>query len=114
MKIPTSKFKCDIMIEIFHKIHVDKNGCWLFDNPTYGKGGSYEFYGSIVYKGKHLGAHRAVWIATKGPIPDGMLVLHTCDRPPCCNPDHLFIGTHQDNTQDMIEKDRHPTMKRRI
>jgi hypothetical protein len=45
---------------------------------------------------------------TYGPIPDGMLVLHRCDNPPCCRPDHLFLGTNADNSADKVQKKRHP------
>jgi hypothetical protein len=45
-----------------------------------------------------------------GPIPDGMLVLHTCDNPPCVNPDHLYLGTWKDNMQDRIKRGRNPKL----
>ena len=54
----------------------------------------------------NMGAHRAMYSHTVGSIPEGMVVMHTCDNPPCCNPNHLRLGTQQDNMQDMIAKGR--------
>jgi hypothetical protein len=51
-------------------------------------------------------AHRASYEAFKGPIPDGMHVLHQCDVTECVNPDHLFLGTQLDNVRDMMTKGR--------
>jgi hypothetical protein len=48
-----------------------------------------------------------VWEETRGPIPDGLHVLHRCDIPACVNIDHLFLGTHSDNMQDIVAKGRH-------
>jgi hypothetical protein len=56
--------------------------------------------------GKRLLAHRVAWRLAFGPIPNGKLVLHRCDNPPCINPDHLFLGLPQDNADDMSAKGR--------
>jgi len=58
---------------------------------------------------KNLRAHRVAWIDTYGEIPEGMWVLHKCDNKSCVNPEHLFIGTAKDNTQDCIKKNRRNT-----
>jgi hypothetical protein len=77
------------------------NGCWEYDGAQTGFG-----YGSITWDGKKLMAHRAAYEFYCGPIPEGMSVLHRCDNPRCCNPDHLFIGTQKDNIDDMVAKGR--------
>lgn len=50
--------------------------------------------------------HRAAWIINNGPIPEGMMVLHHCDNPPCCNPEHLYIGDAFDNMADKKRRGR--------
>jgi hypothetical protein len=51
-------------------------------------------------------AHRKAWMLFRGPIPGGMDVLHHCDNPPCVNPDHLYLGTQQENARDMVRRKR--------
>jgi hypothetical protein len=53
-----------------------------------------------------LRTHRVAWEEANGPIPDGKCVLHSCDNPPCCNPEHLFLGSDIDNVVDRDAKGR--------
>ena len=79
-------------------------GCWLWAGaPNKGSGG----YGFFWYQGKQHLAHRVSWaFAHGGQLPSDQ-VLHKCDVPLCVRPDHLFLGTHQDNMADMARKGRH-------
>lgn len=63
-------------------------------------------YGCFRIKRKTKLAHRVSWEIANGKIPKGMNVLHSCDTPSCINPDHLFLGTQQENIADMKKKNR--------
>lgn len=82
--------------------HPEPNtGCSLWLGATNAKG-----YG-IVGSGRGSAlAHRLAWTLFRGPIPDGLLVLHRCDMRCCVNPVHLFLGTQVDNMADMKAKGR--------
>jgi ribosomal protein S27E len=84
------------------KIHTKWNGECLEWQATVSKNG----YGVFVYNKKTINASRATWIAHHGEIPKGLCVLHKCDNRKCCRLSHLFLGTHQLNTLDMIKKGR--------
>lgn len=78
-------------------------GCWLWTGcVSPGKWG----YGVFWVDGKTIKVHRYSYIIFKGEIPKGLFVCHSCDQPSCVNPDHLFLGTHQDNMKDMNSKGR--------
>ena len=66
-----------------------------------------EGYGKLTVNGKIMYAHRYSYTLSKGVIPEGMLIMHSCDTPACVNPRHLSVGTSQDNTTDMMQKGRH-------
>ena len=75
--------------------------CWLWTASCLVSG-----YGRIKIKGKWVRAHRVAWELVRGTIPDGLWVLHHCDNPSCVRPDHLFLGTAKDNSQDCWKKKR--------
>ncbi len=82
-------------------IYPDLGKCWMWTGAINGRG-----YGSLVIDAKAMTPHKLAATLSMGTVPDGMYVCHRCDNPPCCNPDHLFIGTPLQNISDAYEKDR--------
>lgn len=80
----------------------DEKKCWLWVGGKNRKG-----YGSIHFNGKNRIAHRMSYELYVGEIPCGVLVCHHCDTPSCVNPEHLFLGTDLDNSNDKFSKGRH-------
>jgi hypothetical protein len=79
--------------------------CWLWKGAKTGLG-----YGNVCEtidgKKRWRGAHKLMYELTKGPVPPGKCVCHSCDVRLCCNPAHLWVGSHRDNTRDMMTKGR--------
>lgn len=78
--------------------------CWPWQGATTTGG-----YGTISIDSDRKGpekAHRVAFAVTFGPIPTGLFICHHCDNPPCCNPDHLFLGTPGENVRDRDSKGR--------
>ncbi len=84
--------------------YVDKksnNECWNWTGTC-----NTNHYGELSVYGKCVRTHRFSWEIHFGKIPNGLFVCHTCDNPKCANPEHLFLGTYKDNSDDKVKKNR--------
>lgn len=94
------KFKNEFETRILSKVVVSSSNCWEYQgNLTKG-------YGVFSFSNKKLYTHRASYMYHYGKFPDSLHVLHKCDNPCCINPEHLFLGNHQDNMLDKTKKGR--------
>lgn len=95
-----ANMKKPIQERFFSKVKKQVSGCheWIgFLMPN--------GYGQFHKDGKTAYAHRVAWEIANGSMPDGF-VLHKCDNRKCVNPDHLFVGSFDDNMADMMAKNR--------
>lgn len=80
----------------------NKNGCFIYTGSL-----SKDGYGRTSFRGKVVGSHRLSFQLKNGFINDRTkFVCHTCDNPMCINPKHLWLGTHSENMDDMMRKNR--------
>jgi hypothetical protein len=93
----------DPEVRFFKKVNKTDN-CWLWTGAKH----SYKGYGSFSNGKKIVKTHRFAYEHFIGEIPEGLCVLHICDTPSCVRPDHLFLGSNQDNVNDKLSKNRHP------
>lgn len=95
--------KADLEDRFWNKVRIG-DGCWEWTGNRTRTG-----HGYFWRDGRNQIASRVVWEMERGPIPDGLWVLHDCpggDNPSCVRPGHLRLGTHQDNVDDMCRKGR--------
>lgn len=103
--------ECSDKCKILNR-HKKVNGCWEWQGKL-NKDGYGSFQKTIDGEKTEIRSHRRSYEIFKGEIPEGMQVCHACDNPSCCNPDHLWIGTSKENTQDCIKKQRFFNGKKR-
>lgn len=89
------------------KFEVVDSGCWEWRGSRNKSG-----RGNFSLKGLRLYASHVAWMLYKlEGVPSGKFVLHTCDNPPCVNPEHLYLGTQSDNMQDVWDRNRRPRQR---
>lgn len=88
------------ILRFFTKFPLGGNGCWEWQAGKIKDRG----YGQFWLNGLNYRAPRVMWTILHGPIPDSILIYHSCDNPPCVNPTHLFLGTNSDNVLDRNRK----------
>jgi len=84
-----------------HVERADSISCWNW-NAGIQRGG----YGWLRWQNYPAFAHRVAWVLSHGPIGKSLVVCHHCDNRLCCNPSHLLVGTHQENVEDRVFKNR--------
>lgn len=97
---------CNDRCRFLNKIKInEETGCWIWIASKNRRG-----YGTFVPSGKRSGlAHRESYRIFKGDFDNSLSVCHVCDIPLCVNPDHLWIGSHEENMRDMVIKERAKT-----
>lgn len=92
----------DALHRFWKKVLVaDEVACWEWQGAKHSFG-----YGVFCMNKRRESSHRVAFMDCVGPIPEGHVVRHKCDNPPCCNPSHLETGTQRDNLEDATKRGR--------
>jgi hypothetical protein len=101
-RLAMAESKITTKVRFYAKIaFIPYHSCWEWIGARHWKG-----YGRFCFEGVNALAHRVSWVLHKGPIPDGLHVLHRCDNPSCVRPEHLKLVSNQDNMDDRNRRGR--------
>lgn len=101
MELNVSEVPSEYVGKFWNLVNRCGDSCWSWMMSKTKRG-----YGVFYFNGRRTTAHRFAYASSRGPIPENMCVCHTCDNPGCVNPDHLYLGTHNDNMRDKAERKR--------
>lgn len=103
-RLPVADYNAQWMAGIRARCIETPEGCWIwtrFCHPFRNMKPGQRGYGNAAYRGKNVRTHRKMLEIKLGQeLPKGLQACHTCDTPPCCNPEHLYAATNQQNHLD--------------
>lgn len=88
------------------RVVIDGAGCWNWQGAV-----TKDMYGQIRVGSRVMSTHRVSFTFANGSIPRGKVIRHQCDNRMCCNPAHLLVGDHEDNSQDIVDRQRHKSRR---
>lgn len=100
------------LVRFYEKTQPSPDGCILWTKSTDDTGYGKFYAGPPARSSTFERAHRWIWMHHNGPIPDGLVLRHTCDVYACVSMDHLILGTQAQNVEDMVQRGRHSQKSR--